>query len=112
MANLSAGLPTDVRVLGHGRLSEVALVHGPGVARKFRKARVASNRADLMCGATGLGQAASSGLAQTVSGAVRQARLIALFAEPTAKGSPLERPAVPSCHEGKVLARRGCNDGC
>jgi hypothetical protein len=71
---------------GHGRLSEVALVHGPGVARKFRKARVASNRADLMCGATGLGQAASSGLAQTVSGAVRQAHLIALFAEPAAKG--------------------------
>ena len=80
-------------------ICEVALVRSPGVAHESRKARVAGNRADLMGGAAGLGQAARAAW-RPREGAVRQARLIALSPEPAAKGGTLERPAVPSCHEG------------
>jgi hypothetical protein len=95
---------------GHGRLGKSPLVHGPCVSHKFRKARVASNRSDLVCGATGLCQAPSRSLAQPVGGTMRQSGRIALFPEPTAKCRSLKRSTVPGGNKRQMIARRSRND--
>ena len=55
LANLIARFASRCSGFGHGRLGKTPLVSGPGVAHKFRKARVTGDGPDLVRGSAGFG---------------------------------------------------------
>src|SRR6266540_5800102 len=88
----------------------MTLIGRASVAHELGKTGVAGDGSDFVGGATGLGQSTRCSLPKTVSGAMRQARLIALVAKPMTERRGLERPIESSRQERQVAARRRGDD--
>jgi hypothetical protein len=97
--------------LGDRRIGHHLSLCRAGIPLNLLKARVPSYSCDLMRTRTSFGECRGARLAQAVSRAVMQARLIAASTEPIAEASWGEGAAELCNQEGQVSGRRRRNAG-